>query len=120
MKIETDLEKIREAVRRKMRTRTGNFALSYKGYDIEVEELDSIVQRLFDLVSTEIDCAACGNCCREVSPTLELVDIERLSHGLGRLTPIGLFGNFSPASRKRSLLLIIAVFHNQHLCTGCA
>ena len=60
-----------------------DFRSFLKGYDIQVEALDAIVHRLFDRVSMEIDCTACGNRCREVSPTLDQEDIERLSHGLG-------------------------------------
>ena len=46
-------------------------------------ELDSIVHRLFGLISTEIDCTACDNCCREVSLALDKEDIESLSYGFG-------------------------------------
>jgi Fe-S-cluster containining protein len=45
--------------------------------------LDSIVHRLFELVSIEIDCTICGNCCKEVSPALDQEDIEILARGLG-------------------------------------
>ena len=82
MKIETDLKKIKETAQKK-EDENWEFRSFLKGYDIEVEELDSIVHRLFNLVSMEIDCTACGNCCKEVSPTLDQEDIERLSHGLG-------------------------------------
>ncbi|MBW1737721.1 MAG: YkgJ family cysteine cluster protein [Deltaproteobacteria bacterium] len=82
MKIEIDIEKIKETAQKK-EDENWEFRTFLKGYDIEVEELDSIVHRLFELVSMEIDCTACGNCCREVSPTLGQEDIERLSHSLG-------------------------------------
>ena len=82
MKIETDLKKIKETAQKK-EDENWEFCSFLKGYDIEVEELDSIVHRLFELVSMEIDCTACGNCCRDVSPTLGQEDIERLAHGLG-------------------------------------
>ena len=45
--------------------------------------MDSIVHRLFEMVSMEIDCTTCGNCCKEASPALEQEDIERLSSCLG-------------------------------------
>ena len=82
MKIETDLERIRETAQRK-EDENWEFRSFLKGYDIDVEALDVIVHRLFDRVSLEIDCTACGNCCSEISPTLDQKDIERFSHGLG-------------------------------------
>ena len=82
MKIETDLKKIKETAQEK-EDENWEFRSFLKGYDIEVEELDSIVHRLFELVSMEIDCTTCGNCCKEVSPALDQEDIEILAHGLG-------------------------------------
>ena len=54
-----------------------------KGFDIEIEELDSIVHELFDYVSSEIDCTKCANCCKEVSPLLKENDIKKLSENIG-------------------------------------
>jgi len=82
MNIETDLKKIKETAQKK-EDENWEFRSFLKGYCIEVVKLDSIVHRLFDLVSMEIDCTACGNCCRGVSPILSQKDIERLAHGLG-------------------------------------
>ena len=82
MKIETDLKKIKETAQKK-EDENWEFRTFLKGYYIEVEELDSIVHRLFEQVSMEIDCTTCGNCCKEVSPALDQEDIERLAHGLG-------------------------------------
>ena len=82
MKIETDLKKIKEASQKK-EDENWEFRSFLKGYDIEVEELDSIVHGLLEEVCREIDCTACGNCCREISPVLENKDIERLSNSLG-------------------------------------
>ena len=82
MIVETDLKKIKEVVKKKG-DENWEFRSFLKGYDIEVEELDSIVHRLFEEVSRQIDCTTCGNCCREISPVLEHEDIERLSRGLG-------------------------------------
>ena len=87
MKVETDLKKIKKTAKKK-NDENWKFRSFLKGYDIEVEELDAIVHRLFEQVSGEIDCTACGNCCREISPVLEHEDIERLSRGLG-ISPEG-------------------------------
>ncbi len=82
MKVETNLKKIKQTAREK-EDENWEFRSFLKGYDIGIEELDSIVHRLFEGVYREIDCTACGNCCREISPVLEQEDIERISPGLG-------------------------------------
>ena len=82
IKVETDLKK-KEQTAIKKEDANWKFRSFLKGYDIEVEELDSIVHRLFEEVDREIDCTACGNCCREISTVLEQEDIERISRGLG-------------------------------------
>jgi Fe-S-cluster containining protein len=82
MIIETDLKKIKKVVKKK-EDENWEFRSFLRGYDIEVEELDSIVHRLYEEVNGQIDCTACGNCCREISPVLDDEDIERLSRGLG-------------------------------------
>ena len=81
MKVETDLKKIKQTARKKV-NENWEFRSFLKGYDMGIEELDSIVHRLFEGVYREIDCTACGNCCREISPALEQEDIERISPGL--------------------------------------
>ena len=82
MRVETDLKKIKE-IGAKKRDENCEFRSFLKGYDLEVEELDAIVHRLLKEVVIEIDCTACGNCCREISPVLEQKHIERLFRGLG-------------------------------------
>lgn len=94
MKIETDLKKIRETAKKK-EDQNWKFRSFLIGYDIEVEELDSVVHRLLEEVYKEIDCTACGNCCREISPVLEQEDIQRLSQGLA----------MSPESFKKRFLV---------------
>lgn len=53
-----------------------------KGVDLEVEELDAVVHSHYEAVSKQINCCACGNCCREVKPALEDGDVTRLARGL--------------------------------------
>ena len=53
-----------------------------KGVDLDVEELDAIVHRHYEDVSSRIDCCACGNCCREALPVLDVSDVARLASGL--------------------------------------
>ena len=94
MIVETDLKKIKQIAKKK-EDENWNFRSFLKGYDIEIEELDAIVHRLFDQISKEIDCTECGNCCRVVFPVLDQEDIERLSQGLG----------ISPESCKEQFLV---------------
>jgi uncharacterized protein len=82
MAVETDIKKIKKISKKKERE-NWRFRSFLKGYDIEVEEMDSIVHRLNKQVSGKIDCTACANCCKEISPCLDKEDIERLSRGLG-------------------------------------
>jgi Fe-S-cluster containining protein len=46
------------------------------------EKLDRIVQAIHEEVFSETDCAACANCCREISPILYRHDILRLAKAL--------------------------------------
>jgi uncharacterized protein len=47
------------------------------------EEVDNLVFEITESVWKRIDCTACGNCCREVSPTLGQEDVDRLAGHLG-------------------------------------
>jgi uncharacterized protein len=47
------------------------------------EEVDRLVFDISSRVWKEIDCTACGNCCREVTPTLSEEDVGRLAGHLG-------------------------------------
>ena len=53
-----------------------------KGIDLKTEELDAIVHAHYEDVANQIDCCACGNCCREVSAGLDDQDVLRLATGL--------------------------------------
>lgn len=81
MKIETDLKKIEETARKK-EDENWEFRSFLKGYHMETQEMDSLVHRLLEIVSREIDCKTCGNCCRAISPGLNHEDIKRFSRGL--------------------------------------
>ena len=53
-----------------------------KGVALDIEELDTVVHKHYEAVSSQIDCCACGNCCREVLPALHASDLSRLASGL--------------------------------------
>jgi Fe-S-cluster containining protein len=86
MKIITDLEEIKKRAAMKERENR-EFADYLKHCDIPAEEIETIVQKLADEVSSQIDCLACGNCCRASRPSLTNHDIKRLAkhHGISRV-----------------------------------
>jgi Fe-S-cluster containining protein len=45
--------------------------------------VDKMVHRFYKEIMSEIDCTKCGNCCKEMSPCVELEEIENLSNSLG-------------------------------------
>ncbi|HWB61903.1 MAG TPA: YkgJ family cysteine cluster protein [Chitinophagales bacterium] len=45
-------------------------------------KVDLLVQKLNKEIAPKIDCTACGNCCRGLSPYLNKGDIKRLGEGL--------------------------------------
>ena len=77
--METDLIKIKK-IAQEIEDENWDFRIFLKGYDIE--NLDSVVRKLFEQVSEAIDCTACGNCCKEIKPILKKKDIIKLSKSL--------------------------------------
>jgi len=77
MRLITDIETIQKLVAEK-EDANWRFRSFLKGADMEFEELDTIVHQLYELVSAQIDCEACGHCCRVMHPILKKQDIERL------------------------------------------
>jgi Fe-S-cluster containining protein len=81
MKIEKDPERIKDLSHEKEEENWG-FRSFLKSCEIPSKKIDSIVQRLYKEVSSQIDCLSCGNCCREISPTLKEKDITNMAEGL--------------------------------------
>ncbi len=79
--METDLDRIKEITEEKS-VENQEFRVFLKRCELSSEEIDSIVHRLYDEVSEEIDCESCRNCCRELRPVLNTDDVERFSTGL--------------------------------------
>jgi len=46
------------------------------------EEIDRLTYRLYDEIASTIDCKECANCCREMRPVLNSLDIKRFAEGL--------------------------------------
>ena len=77
--MESDLKKIKEKAKEK-EDENWMFRLFLKGY--ENDDLDDIVHELFRQVSAAIDCTACANCCKKITPHLNQKDILKLSKTL--------------------------------------
>ena len=46
---------------------------------LDSEQVDNLVFGISERVWKRIDCTSCGNCCREISPTLNGNDVERMA-----------------------------------------
>ncbi|NQT59225.1 MAG: YkgJ family cysteine cluster protein [Bacteroidetes bacterium] len=60
------------------------FRCYLKGWcDVSSEEIDAYFHRYYQVVSKEIDCTRCANCCSKVSPCLSFDEIEAMAAHLG-------------------------------------
>lgn len=102
MKLQTD-PKVVAGLARQSEDDNWRFRSFLKGVDLEIEELDTIVHKHYEAVSSRIDCCACGHCCREVIPVLHASDLARLASGLN-LSEAELIDRFLvPGEEKRTL-----------------
>jgi len=76
--LETDLEKIKAlgALREEENQRFRAFLKNRN-----VHKTDLLVQRLNHEIAPHVDCTACGNCCRNLSPYLTKEDLKHLAEG---------------------------------------
>ena len=81
MKLETDIRNI-EILSLEKEESNWRFRCFLKGCDLESEQIDTIVHRLYETVSEQINCLKCGNCCRVISPVLLEEDFKRLANSL--------------------------------------
>jgi Fe-S-cluster containining protein len=47
------------------------------------DEIDAVVHALNDTVEPLIDCTKCGNCCKQLQPSVTSKDVQRLARRLG-------------------------------------
>jgi len=78
----TDIAKIEKLAKQKADD-NWKFRFFLKSTPIPSEKIDAIVHRLNKQVSAKIDCTACANCCKTVSPILDEEDIVTFAKGLG-------------------------------------
>ena len=58
------------------------FRAFLKQYDMAPKEIDAIVHRITDEVTSQIDCTKCANCCKQIRPILDKDDVSKLALGL--------------------------------------
>ena len=80
--METDPKRV-ELLAQEREDENWRFRSFLKGVDLGIEELDEIVHGHLEAVAEQIDCRACGNCCRHVLPVLSPSEVTRLARGLG-------------------------------------
>lgn len=80
--IVTDIAKI-EKLSKQKEGENWQFRAFLKSTSIPTKGIDTTVHRLNKEVSSKIDCTACANCCKTVSPTLDEEDIVTFAKGLG-------------------------------------
>ena len=81
MKIETDLTKLADLAQVREDDNWA-FRCFLKQSDLSSSEIDVHVQKLFKKVSQQVDCTACANCCKTITPTFKPSDIQRLARHL--------------------------------------
>lgn len=76
--METNIVKIKEISEEKAEENWA-FRAYLKECDMSPDEIDAIVHRLYKEISSRIDCVACTNCCKVITPVLDEEDIKKLS-----------------------------------------
>lgn len=82
MPIELDMDKFRE-YSTEAEDENWEFRSFLKNCETPEHEIYNTVRRHFRDVSRDIDCTACGNCCRELRPSLQPGDVARLARAKG-------------------------------------
>ena len=51
--------------------------------DLNDEQLMAVVRRVAEVITPQIDCTTCANCCRLLAPPVHQGEMQRLAHALG-------------------------------------
>lgn len=82
MRLETDPVNV-ERLAQEREEANWAFRSFLKQTDIPESRIDRSVHERYREVSAQIDCTACANCCKKITPLLTGADIKRLSTHLG-------------------------------------
>jgi uncharacterized protein len=97
----TDLKLI-EKLSRRNEDRNWNFRSYLKMQDDK--EIDRLVKPIYESVVNDIDCLACGNCCRKLLPVITKDDIGRLEKEFG-ITDKEIIGKYTQSDEENELRL---------------
>ena len=81
MGISIDLKYIKEMARERDEE-NWEFRSFLKQHDIAPKEIDAIVHRIADEVTSQIDCTKCANCCKQIRPLFDKADVSKFALGL--------------------------------------
>ena len=99
------------------------FRTFLKNLDISSEELDAVVNEIYEEVSDQIDCTQCANCCKLIHPLLSQKDIDRFSADLQLPPPIFVKAHLIPLEESPGKFRFNAQpcsFLTDNLCTNYA
>jgi hypothetical protein len=74
METTIDLEYIKEMAKERDEE-NWEFRAFLKQLDMAPKEIDAIVHRIADEVTSQIDCTKCANCCKQIRPILDKDDV---------------------------------------------
>jgi Fe-S-cluster containining protein len=81
MNITTDLTYIR-TMAKKRENENWQFRTFLKGLDMSSRDIDAIVHRINEEVTSKIDCTECANCCKEIYMSMDQTEIIDFADGL--------------------------------------
>ena len=88
-----------------------------KAYDSD--KIDAVVFTLNELITPQIDCTSCGNCCRSLMINVDADDAERLSGHL-KISGESFYNTYVEQSSEGSLAVMNAIpchFLSDNKCT---
>jgi Fe-S-cluster containining protein len=112
--VETDLAKIAWHARenKEENLRFKNFLKAQNG-----RKLDILVNKLHDEVAAKIDCTACGNCCKQLSPCLTKADIKNIATAVDMPIEETIDRYTEPLGSDLSLKHLPCIFLKENMCT---
>jgi hypothetical protein len=84
--IETDRARIKELSEVRAEENWA-FYRYLKGSDLPPEEIDAVVHRLYREIFAQIECSTCLNCCKQLSPCLDVDELGMLAGAMGMAAP---------------------------------
>jgi len=77
--METNITRIKQIMKEKANENMRFYSFIKNKFGFGNRNLKKLVAEITQDVWSKIDCTQCGNCCREITPQLNLNDISRIS-----------------------------------------